>query len=86
MQNMITEKAKYTVNVNYSDTTHTLPVLRTSLWRKRKINIKKVLIVTLEYIIPCVLLAWIILSWADVICNNMSTFEYAWWNAFRFFK
>ena len=31
------------------------------------------------------LLVWLIASYIDVMCNNMSTYSYAWWNLIEIF-
>jgi len=80
-----TAKAKYTVTVNHTATLHNYPITR-KLFRKRKINAREILSVTFMYVIPCILLTWFVLSWANTVSNNLSTFEYAWWNMFHVFK
>lgn len=76
--------AKYEVKLNHTATMHNYPQPR-KLFRKRKISVREILSITFLYIIPCVLLAWFVLSWANTVFNNLSTFEYAWWNMFRLF-
>ena len=79
-----TAKAKYTVTVNHTATMYNYPTTR-KLFRKRKINAKEILSVTFLYVIPCLILTWLILSWVNTVNNNLSTFDYAWWNAFNLF-
>ena len=79
-----TAKAKYTVTVNHIATLNNYPTTR-KLFRKRKINAREVLSVTFLYVIPCLILAWFILSWVNTVNNNLTTFDYAWWNAFNLF-
>lgn len=56
------------------------------LFRRRKANVKEICRITFGCVIPAMILAWLVLSWANVVCNNLSTCEYAWWNAFRIFE
>ena len=80
-----TAKAKYTVTVNHTATMHNYPTTR-KLFRKRKIHAREILSIAFLYVIPCLILAWLILSWVNTVNNNLTTFEYAWWNAFNLFK
>lgn len=80
-----TAKAKYTVNVNHTATLNNYPTQR-KLFRKRKIHAREVLSIAFLYVIPCLIIAWFILSWVNTVNNNLTTFEYAWWNAFNLFK
>ena len=75
---------KYTVNVNHSVTMRNYPMQK-KLFRRRKANVKEILAVTFLYVIPAIIIAWFLLSWANIVSNNLTTFEYAWWNAFRLF-
>lgn len=80
---MTSEKLKYTVRINYAPTTNNYTASRRG-YHKRKWNVKNIL-----SFVGCTLMvifiAWVFCSWLDIICNNVSTFQYAWWNAFRLF-
>lgn len=82
---MYNANAKYTVKVNHNATTNNYTHSR-KLFRKRKYTAREIISFSFMYVIPCVLLAWFVLSWANTVSNNLSTFEYAWWNMFRLFK
>ena len=76
--------AKYEVKLNHIATLNHYPQQR-KLFRKRKIHAREILFYTFTCGVPCLILAWLILSWANVVANNLTTFDYAWWNAFRLF-
>lgn len=77
--------AKYEVKLNHTSTLNHYPTPR-KLFRKRKYTAKEIIGFVVFYAIPCVLLAWFFLSWVNTVNNNISTFEYAWWNMFRLFE
>lgn len=81
---MYNANAKYTVKVNHNATVNNYTQPR-KLFRKRKYTVMEIISFSFIYVIPCVLLAWLILSWVNTVNNNLTTFEYAWWNAFRLF-
>lgn len=81
---MYNANAKYTVKVNHNATVNNYTHSR-KLFRKRKISAREIMFYILTCGVPCLILAWLILSWVNVVSNNLTTFEYAWWNAFRLF-
>jgi len=83
---MYNAKAKYTVKVNHNATVNNYQTPR-KLFRKRKckISVMEIIKIVVLYVIPITVIAWLILSWVNVVANNLTTFEYAWWNAFNLF-
>lgn len=85
---MYNEKAKYTVKVSHTDTTNHYSRNSRKLFRKRKykISVMEIIKIVVLYVIPITVLTWLFFSWLDVIFNNLTTFEYAKWNAFNLFN
>lgn len=79
------QKEKYIINENFSKTVNCYPMARKSFRKAKENTAKKVTRVTLMYIIPCVLIAWVVLSWANTITHNLTDFTYAKWNMFNIF-
>ena len=85
---MYNEKAKYTVKVSHNATTNHYSRNSRKLFRKRKykISVMEIIKIVVLYVIPITVLTWLFFSWLDVIFNNLTTFEYAKWNAFNLFN
>ena len=76
------EKEKYVVKENFSETVNYYPMARKSRKAKES-TVKKVVRLTLMYVIPCIFIAWFVLSWVNTITHNLTDFTYAWWNVFK---
>lgn len=81
---MTSEKLKYSVRINYAPTTNNYTLSQKGGYRKQKWNAKHILSI-IGYVVSIAIITWFVFSWVNIICNNTSTFEYAWWNAFQIF-